>query len=326
MTEAGPKSGGSLRIGLIGAARVAPYAIVTPIAETPRASLVAVASRDSQRAHNFAAEHGVPRVFAGYGELINAADIDLVYIATPPAFHAGIAARAIDAGKHVLIEKPFAMCAMEAHAILEQARASGVRAFEAMHAPHHAMFRRIAAMVESGVLGRIRRVESFFSTRILRAADEFRWRRALGGGALMDLGVYPLTFCRRLLGEDFELDSVSVRMEGDVDASLRAELRFAGVEVVIGASMDQAFDAFLSIEGEKGSIHASNPIVPHLGSRVVWQCCWGSGEQQFEGPSSWTAQLQAICSTLIDGATFPVPEYDPAASMAAIDRIRACFP
>src|SRR3546814_10945354 len=100
--------------------------------------------------------------------------IDLIYLATPPSAHADLAHRAIGAGKHILVEKPFAIDAAEAAAILDHARARGVHAFEAMHAPHHALFGDVRAIVASGVLGRIRRNDARISTIIAARYEKGR--------------------------------------------------------------------------------------------------------------------------------------------------------
>src|SRR3546814_16382715 len=115
-----------------------------------------------------------------------------MYSATTRSPHARLAHRAIGAGNHILVESPIAIDAAEAAAILDHARARGVHPFEAMHAPNHALFGDVRAIVASGVLGRIRRIEARFSTIIADDPGEFRWHAALGGGGLMDLGVYQI--------------------------------------------------------------------------------------------------------------------------------------
>lgn len=312
-----------VRIGLIGAARVAPYAIIAPARSVPGAHLTAIAARDLNRASTFAARHGIATVHRDYRALIVDPAIDLVYLATPPSTHADLAHRAIAAGKHILIEKPFTIDASEAAAILDHARARGVRAFEAMHAPHHALFGEVRVIVGSGVLGRIRRVNAHFSTIIAVVPGEFRWHVGLGGGGLMDLGVYPLALCRRLLGEDFKVDAVAVEFESGVDARLRADLSFGDVAARIGCSMIDPFDAYLEIVGEHGTLHVRNPVAPSLGNRLTLRTGTSCEEREIDGATSWTAQLAAIVATLRDGAPYPLPADDPLASMRAIERVRA---
>lgn len=312
-----------LRIGLIGAARVAPYALIAPAREIGRAAVVAVAARDGARAAAFAAGHGIPKVHESYAALIADPDVDLIYIATPPAQHAGLAHLAIATGKHVLIEKPFALDAPEAAAIVDHATLCGVRAFEAMHAPHHALFTAIRDILVSGRIGEIRRASAHFSTMIAEGADEFRWAAGQGGGSLMDLGIYPLAFCRRLLGENFRVSALSAGFRRGVDSHMMAELRFGAIEARISSSMIEPSEAWLEIGGEEGTLLARNPVAPSLGNRLVHRTRDCIRDEEIGGPSSWTAQLGAIASTLLDGAPFPVSLDDPVRSMRAIDLIRA---
>jgi predicted dehydrogenase len=169
----------------------------------------------------------------------------------------------------------------------------------------------------------MRRVDARFSTSIPEQTGEFRWQAALGGGSLMDLGVYPLAFCRRLLGEDFSVDAVATELKGGVDARLVADLSFGDVKVRIGSSMIDPFDARLEIDGENGSLCVHNPVAPSLGNRLVLRArdaCW---DREVGGPTSWAAQLAAIVATLRDGTPYPFPADDPVASMRAIERMKA---
>lgn len=313
----------TVRIGLIGAARVASYAIVDPARSVRGAHLTAIAARDPERASAFAERHGIVTVHHDYRSLFADPAIDLVYLATPPSTHADLAHRAIAAGKHILVEKPFAINATEAAAILDHTTERGVHAFEAIHAPHHALFGEVRTIVASGVLGRISRVNAHFSTIIADEPGEFRWHAALGGGGLMDLGVYPLALCRRLLGEDFRVDAVAVEFKGGVDARLRADLSFGDVAVRIGCSMIDSFDACLEIVGDHGTLHVRNPIAPSLGNCLSLRTGTSCEKREIDGATSWTAQLAAIVATLRDGAPYPFPADDPLASMRAIERVKA---
>lgn len=186
-----------VRIGIIGAARVARYAVIAAARTQPRASVVAVAARDPARAAAYAAEEGIARVHADYAALCADPEVDLVYVATPPRFHLAHARLAIAAGKPVLVEKPFAMDAPEARTLLDDAAAAGVPVFEAMHSRCHAIWPRIAELLPA--LGRIEGAEAVFDVAVSTAEDEFRWDATLGGGALMDLGIYPLAWLRAAL-------------------------------------------------------------------------------------------------------------------------------
>ena len=312
-----------LRIGLVGAARIAPHGMIDPVHAEPRSALVAVAARDADRAAAFAATHDIARSYGDYGALFADPDIDLVYVATPPANHAGLAIQALEAGKHVLVEKPFSLTSAEANDVLAVARRKGLRVVEAMHAIHHPLFHRVAGLVSAGTIGPVREIAARFDIT-LDNPDDFRWHGRLGGGALMDLGVYPLALVRRLHGEDFVVDQATPVLRGDTDESFEAHLTYAdGVIARVSASFVAPFAADLRIVGERGTIAVFNPIVPHRGHRLIVEVESERREEEVAGPTTWTAQLNALCDTLLEDKAFALPEDDFVHSMVAIERIRA---
>lgn len=313
-----------INIGIIGAARVAVYAMVAPAREVPRVKVAAIAARDPARAHAFGEEHGIAKVHASYKALIADPSIDLVYVATPPALHAETAIEALDAGKHVLVEKPFAMNAVQARQVLDAGRRAERRVFEAYHYRHHALWHRIVEIVRSGALGRIVSLDAAFHAPIRKAADEFRWNAGLGGGALMDLGCYPLQWVRVATGEEPIVASATMRMIDGVDAATEAVLHFpGGATATVVCSMDgDAFAAFVTVIGERGSINVLNPLAPQSGYQFDVDTGGESRSETIEGPSTFAAQLQAVVATLLDDAPFPLAADDPLKSMAVIDAVR----
>ena len=191
----------TLKIGIIGAARVAVYAMLAPAVANPNTEVVGIAARDPARAKEFASTHGIAKAYATYDALIGDPGIDLVYVATPPMLHKAVAIKALRAGKHVLVEKPFAADAREAAEIIAAVK-HGKRVFEAFHYRHHALWNRIVELVRGGELGSIKHIEAAFHVPIPKSPEEFRWSASLGGGALMDLGCYPLQWTRVVAGEE----------------------------------------------------------------------------------------------------------------------------
>ena len=318
---------GTLNIGLVGASRVATYAIIAPARATAGLCVHGVAARDPGRARHYAVEHGLARAYPEYADLVNDPAIDLVYLGTPPASHVDQALAAITAGKPVLVEKPFALDAAGARLVYEAAQASGVPVFEAMHSPHHALFRRLTALLREGAIGKLRHTEAVFDAPIA-SDDPIRWSGTLGGGALMDLGVYPLAWLRRIAGETFTVELATAEMRGDVDASFSASLRFAdGMTATVESSMtatDRA--ARLVIEGERGRISVMNPLAPQLGHALMITLDGTTQTETVDGPSSYQAQLTAVRETLVNGKEFPFPSDDYVHSMTAIDQVRAAWP
>jgi predicted dehydrogenase len=308
-----------LRIGLIGASRVATYAVIAPARDEPRADVVAVAARDMARAEGYAQTHGIARAYGDYRALLDDPGIDLVYIGTPSSEHRALVLAALAAGKPVLCEKPFAMNAGQATEMLDAAAAAGLPLFEAMHSRHHALWRRLHAIIDGGAIGTLRHIDGRFDIALPWSADEFRWNAALGGGALMDLGIYPLAWARALTRAEPEVTGARMEMRHGVDAAVEAELAFpGGVTARIRASMiapDRAM--YMTVTGSNGVIEVVNPLAPQLGHSISV-----SGRPEtVDAPPTFAAQLSALCASMLDGAAWPLVADDPVRSMRAIDAV-----
>jgi predicted dehydrogenase len=238
--------------------------------------------------------------------------------------HAAVAIKALEAGKHVLVEKPFALNAGEARAILAAAQRSGRRVFEAFHYRHHALWHRIVALVHGGEIGEVKAIDAVFHVPIPWVADEFRWNPALGGGALMDLGCYPLQWARVVAGEEPTVASARMRMVDGVDVETEAQLVFpSGARARVSCRMDgDGIAATLSVEGSLGALRIINPLAPQMGHVLEIQSHGTDRKEVAEGPSTFAAQLEAVVAALLDGAPFPLATDDPVKSMTAIDAVR----
>lgn len=317
---------GRLKIGLLGASRVATFAVIEPARRLDGVEVAAVAARDVERARGYAEKHGITRVHADYAGLLADPEIDLVYLGTPPAVHAEQALAAIAAAKPVLVEKPFALHAEQARQVHDAAKAAGIRVFEAMHSPHHQLFARILEIVRGGEIGAIRSLKASFVAPIPES-DPLRWTSEMGGGALMDLGVYPLAWVRRIAGERFTVRRVTAEFRHGVDASFSALLEFPGeVACELMASMTAAEPgAAMTVVGSKGRIEVRNPVAPQWGHALTVSIGSETRVETVEGPTSFEAQLEAVRATLVDGAPFPFADDDYVLSMEAIERVRAAL-
>jgi predicted dehydrogenase len=236
-----------LRLGILGAARIAPAALLRPARDLPAATVVALAARDRTRAETFARRHDIPRVHTSYADLLADPEIDAVYNPLPNSLHCEWTVRALEAGKHVLCEKPIASNADEARHMAEAAEKTGRVLMEAFHYRYHPLAARMREIVASGELGRIRRIEAALCFPLLRRGD-IRFDLSLAGGALMDAGCYAVN-CVRFLA-DAEPEVVSAR----------ARLSSPGV--------DRRMDAELRFEGERlGKVTADAPAVPSTSSQ-----------------------------------------------------------
>jgi predicted dehydrogenase len=217
-----------IRFGVLGAARVVPYGLLTPANETQGVEVSGIASRTRQKADEFAARHGIERSFGSYEALLEAEDIDAVYIALPTGLHYEWTRRAIEAGKHVLCEKPLAENAQRAQELTLFAQDHGRTLVEAMHLRYLERVRRQHELVAGGEFGRVLYVDSCFrSSSTPMAKDDFRMRFELGGGAALDVGCYAVSCLRYIAGEEPEILSVRhKRSRPQIDRWMRAQVRF----------------------------------------------------------------------------------------------------
>src|SRR6201998_1419158 len=220
--------GAPLQIGILGAARIAPLALIKPAKENADVVVAAVAARDGSRARAFATKHGITRVHESYDALIADPDLDAVYNPLPNGLHGKWPRAALAAGKHVLCEKPFTANAAEAREIAEIAANSDRGVMEAFHYRYHPLALRIEQIITSGELGKLERVEAALCFPLPRSSD-IRYDYSLAGGATMDAGCYAVHMARTFGGGTPEVVSAQAKLrDPQVDRAMTAELRFAG--------------------------------------------------------------------------------------------------
>jgi predicted dehydrogenase len=311
----------TLRVGIIGAARVATYAMIAPARASSSAVVAAVAARDPARAAAYAAAHDIPRSFGDYAEMIADPDIDAIYVATPPALHLRHARLAICAGKPVLVEKPFTQDAAEAAMLINEAAAAGVPIAEAMHSRHHPCWPVVRALLPR--IGRITHLDAVFDIAVSTEDTDFRWDSQLGGGALMDLGVYPLAWVRSIAGEPIAVIAARQQRERGADARFSARLALpGGVTARVAADMTGDRQARLTIIGLAGSITVLNPMSVRAGDDIWLTTRDGVERHAVAGPVTFAAQLAAFADFVAGRAQWPLPADDPVKSMQAIDLVR----
>lgn len=297
-----------LRIGVLGAARITELALVTP-ARTTGARLVAVAARDTDRARAFAAEHGVERVLPSYEALLEDPEVEAVYNPLANGLHGHWNRRAVEAGKHLLAEKPSAANTAEAREVQAASDAAGVVFMEAFHYPYHPLFRRVLELLRAGEVGEVRHVDCTLSMPDPGAEDP-RWRFDLAGGSTMDLGCYSIS-ALRFLGE---FAGGTPRVVGaraterpasaGVDEQLWLDLEYPSGATGSGGSWMNApeWDFHLTVEGSHGTIHVPNFPLPHQDDSLVVRGRDGSERVEHLGSrSSYTYQLEAFASAVREG-------------------------
>jgi len=248
----------ALRWGIL-----APGGIAATFAEAVQAhtnqKLVAVASRSLDRAQNFASTWGIADACSDYAELLASPDVDVVYIAAQQHVHRDLALQAIAAGKHILVEKPFAMNGAEAREIVAAARAAGTFAMEAMWTRYLPQTSVIAQLLADGVLGDIKLVTADHGQNMpvghrVRALDS-------GGGALLDLGIYPIAFASQILGTPTTIHNVGSLIDTGVDAQSLLTFSYAsGAQAQLNTSLRARTPTTASIAGEDALLQIGGPF------------------------------------------------------------------
>ncbi|MEM7340677.1 MAG: Gfo/Idh/MocA family oxidoreductase [Actinomycetota bacterium] len=315
-----------LRFGILGAARIAPKALIDPAKKVDSVVVTRVAARDRSRAQAFAAEHGIAGVADDYQALVEADDVDVVYNPLPMSLHAEWTIAALRAGKHVFCEKPFAANATEAQEMVRVADEEGLVLGEAFHYRYHPLFGRLLDEVQSGRIGDLRRLDASFCVPIGR--PDIRWDFATAGGSLMDLGCYPMSWVRHITGAEPTVRSATATVLDDaphIDADIEANLAFPGeVEARVTSSMiDENRRIELVIEGTAGRIDVVNPMAPQMGNLVRIETERGVTAGPIDGGISYDHMFRAFVDHLCLGAPFPTRGADSVANMAAIDAVYA---
>ena len=313
-----------LRIGLLGAAKIAPSAIVAPAKSVPEVSLVSVAARDPARAKEFAARHNIPRVHDSYDAMIADPQIDALYIPLPNGLHGQWAIKAAKAGKHVLCEKPIAANADEATAMAEAARDAGKVLMEAFHYRYHPLAQRMADIVASGEFGEIKHVRSTMCFPLPLFKD-IRYNFNLAGGAMMDAGCYAVHIARLLGGSDPDVTSaVPKLLNPNIDRAMEAQMRFkSGATGTVTVSMWswKLLNISCSVTGTKGEMSVFNPVMPQAYHRLTVRTDKGKRTENLGNRPTYLYQLEAFADACLRGNPVLTSAEDGIVNMRIIDDI-----
>jgi predicted dehydrogenase len=258
----------SIRWGILGAGGIADT-FVNDLA-TAGITVSAVGSRDADKARRFADDHGIATAHGSYDDLVADPEVDAVYVATPHVFHEQNALLAIRAGKHVLVEKPFTVTAAEAGRVLAAAREAGVVALEAMWTRYLPQQARLREVVRSGVIGEPRLLTAAHMQSLPTDPHHRINDPALGGGALLDLGVYPVSFAHDVLGPVDAVVATAVLSDQGVDARTGITLRHAnGATSNLFCALDTAGRNDAVLHGSAGRVEIDHTFYAPGGFTVL---------------------------------------------------------
>jgi predicted dehydrogenase len=261
-------SAAPVRFGILSTANIN-RKVIPGAHESPKVDLLAVASRDRGRAEAYAREWGIPRAYGSYEELLADPDIEAVYISLPNSMHVDWSIRALEAGKHVLCEKPLSRYPAEVERAFDAADSAGRILMEAFMWRHNPQTKRLTELVDGGAIGRLRLIRAAFSFPLADTSN-VRLNAGLDGGGLMDVGCYCVSGARLLAGEPEQVYAEQVSSASGVDELLTATMRFPGdvlAEIDCGLVV-QVRDELEAI-GEEGSLflddpwHCRRPVLEH---------------------------------------------------------------
>lgn len=252
--------GDKVRWGILGCAAIAEKAFIPAVRASRNGVLQGIAARDPERARTWKDRFGFSASYPSYRELVEDPSIDAVYNPLPNHLHAEWSIRALKAGKHVLCEKPLAMNAAEARAMIHAAEESRTLLMEGFMYKFHPQIEKALALVRSGDIGGVRSVHSSFTFRFERDPGNYRWRPEMGGGSLYDVGCYTLSASRLVMGAEPLSVTARARVEPatGVDMTAAVLLEFPGGRFALCESSFEAhFQSRLLVVGDEGTLELS---------------------------------------------------------------------
>jgi len=316
----------TVRWGVMSTARIARTKVIPAMQKSDAIEVVAIASRDAGRAREAAVGLGIPHAYGSYDELLAAPEVDAVYIPLPNNEHVEWAVRAIQAGKHVLCEKPIGLSAEEGRTLLEAARTRpDLKVMEAFMYRFHPQWQQALREVKGGALGELRTVQSFFSY-FKRDPDNIRNRADMGGGGLMDIGCYNVSVSRFLFGAEPQRVVATVEFDPDFGVD-----RLASAILDFGAAGTATFTCGTQIApyqrvqafGTAGRLDIEIPFnAPQDGpTRIYVEHGSETTATVFDRTDQYTLQGEAMSRAILDDTPVPTPLEDAVANMEVLEAI-----
>jgi predicted dehydrogenase len=295
--------------------------LIKPATDNSEVVVAAVAARDASRAEAFAAKHGIAKSYNNYEALVTDPDLDAIYNPLPNSLHGRWTRAALDAGKHVLCEKPFTANAAEAREIAELAGQSDRVVMEGFHYRYHPFASRVAEIIASGELGELQRVDVDWCFWLPKFSD-IRYDYSLAGGALMDIGCYAVDMVRTFGGSTPEVVSAQAKVrDPQVDRAVTAELRFAGGHTGrIRCSM-WSFNLprlTAKVVGDRGELRL-HPLMPF--QRFSVRSAGGKRVERFPSRPTYAYQLDAFVAAVLRGEPVRTTSEEAVENMTVIDAI-----
>lgn len=315
-----------IRVGILSTAKIGRVYVIPAMQKSDKVAVTAIASRKLDRAKDTAKKLGIARAYGSYEELLADSDLDAVYIPLPNHMHVEWSIKSLEAGKHVLCEKPIGMDANDARKLKDTSeKYPDLKVMEAFMYRHHPRWKRVVEIVRSGELGNIKSVHSFFSY-YNDDPENYRNSAEMGGGGLMDVGCYSISVARLIF--DREPDQVTGYSEYDpdfgVDRLTSGLMSFGSGTSVFTCSTQCHKDQYVKIYGTQGKLELDWPFNPDFTKETVLNITIGDKvrEELFEPCNHFTIQADEFAKAIQTNAPVPISLGDSIGNMKVIDLVR----
>ena len=314
-----------VRLGILGAARIAPFAVLKHARNLDSIDVVAVAEEyhPEQHLQRYAKKHRIPHTYRSFHGLLANPDIDAVYVPLPISMHADWCITAIEAGKHVLCEKPFAANAREVERVLRAAEGTDLVVAEAMHFRYHPLVNRVRDIIRSGEIGKLEHIEATFCA--YWPFTDFRFNYETGGGGTIDMGCYPIGFIRAVTEEEPVVLEAAAGLHGAlIDRWMRTRMQLPSggqVRLLVSMRSRHVFSLSIKIHGSRGSIRIFNYVKPEVGHRLKIRSDAGVRRERVPGGSTYGTQLASFADAVRDGTQPVTTVADSLKNMRVIDAV-----
>ena len=307
-----------LNWGLLSTANIN-RALINPLTASKRTRLLAVASRSISTAEAYAREWKIPRAHGSYEALLADPEIDVIYNSLPNHLHAEWTIKALRAGKHVLCEKPLALTLAEVDAMTATSKETGKVLMEAFMYRHHPQTLKVKEIVESGKLGKLQFIRGSFTFTISREGD-IRLKKETGGGSIWDVGCYPISYARMLVGaEPLEVFGWQVIGQGGSDESFIGQMRFPNdIHMQFDSGFKSPFRSHIEIVGTQGILNIPNPFKPNRNEKIELQLGDEIEVIKVKGEELYLGEVDNMCDAILSGKMPRVSLADSCANTSAI--------
>ena len=307
-----------LKWGLLSTARIN-QAVIGPIRASKRNQLEAVASRSLEKARKYAREWNIPRAFGSYEEMLADPQIDVVYISLPNGLHAEWTIKAAQAGKHILCEKPLALSEQELDAMQAAASRAGVVLAEAFMYRHHPQTLKVKQLVTDGEIGDLQLVRGCFTFNLQNPGD-VRLAAELGGGSIWDVGCYPISYARFLVGaEPREVFGWQYSSAAGVDLTFAGQMRFPGdVYAQFDSGFRTPFRAHIEVVGSTGSLLIPTPFKPEQKEKILLRRGDEVKELRMPGQELYIGEIEDMADAILLGKASRISLADSRGNLTTI--------